>query len=166
MEHRNIYTSKSQDKPHSTSEHARHTTQDFRQVVMPFAASRGYTKTEMIRYDKIPPAWRGAYTVYLLHFDTEIGSDNVRGRAQHYVGMVKGVGRYDLEKRLWCHRKGYANSSKLTRAFFELGISFRVGHVWTRVCPEFERMVKDVHNNRSLCEICQGLPFLEPMTFF
>lgn len=113
----------------------------------------------MLKKHTFPQDLCGSCTVYLLHFHNEIGSQNIRGKAQHYVGIVFSPDPDALKKRLWCHRKGYTNSAKLTRAFFREGIPFFVGHIWRGVDPRVERLVKHIHKSRLVCEICQDLPF-------
>jgi len=114
---------------------------------------------ERVRKGTLLPEWEGSCTVYLLHFHAPIGSEHTRGKAQHYVGMVDSTDPDVLQKRLYCHRKGYANGAKITRAFFEQGIGFSVGHVWTGVSAQFERVVKNLHKNWTVCECCEDIPF-------
>jgi len=124
------------------------------------------SKVDRIRTNRLCRDWQGGCTVYLLHFHHDIGSDNVRGKARHYVGMVNSTDPDALRKRLYCHRKGYANGSKLTRAFFQEGIGFDVGHVWRGVIPHFEGLVKSIHNHRLCCELCQDMPFFDHLPLF
>ena len=124
------------------------------------------SKLERIRKGILRPEWQGTCQVYLLHFHDEIGSENTRGRAQHYIGMVASPYSYVLQKRLYCHKKGYANGSRLTRAFFIQGIGFEVGHIWTGVNAQFERIVKDLHKSWAVCEVCADIPFFDNVPTF
>jgi predicted GIY-YIG superfamily endonuclease len=127
-----------------------------------FFAPPKLRKLDRLRQGILPDAWRGTCTVYLLHFHRPIGNlKNRHGTARHYVGIVRSADPYALKKRLWQHRKGYLNASKITRALFQQGIGFHVGHVWRGVAPEFERVIKDWKNHKAFCEICQDVPFFD-----
>jgi len=124
-------------------------------------------KLDTLRRGLLPADLRGDCTVYLLHFHQVIGNlDSRHGTARHYVGIVRSLDPDALRRRLWQHKKGYANGSKITRAFFEQGIGFHVGHIWTGVSSEFERVVKDWKNHKDFCEICQDVPFFDYLPLY
>lgn len=132
-----------------------------------FFAPPKLRKLDRLRQGILPDVWRGTCTVYLLHFHQQIGNLEKRhGTARHYVGMVASTDPGALRKRLYCHRKGYANASKLTRALFQQGIGFDVGHVWQGVSRDFERVIKDWKNHKDFCEICQDVPFFDHFPLF
>jgi hypothetical protein len=124
-------------------------------------------KLDRLRQGILPDELRGHCTVYLLHFHEQIGNlDKRHGTARHYVGIVRSADPEVLRTRLAQHRKGYANASKITRALFEKGIGFDVGHVWHGVVSDFERVIKNWKQHSDFCEICQDVPFFDHMPIY
>jgi predicted GIY-YIG superfamily endonuclease len=91
--------------------------------------------------DGVPSRDRG--TVYILHYHEPIGARRVR----HYTGWAK-----YLPARILGHLAG--KGSKLTRAFFRLGIHFDIGFS-TPGTPAFERKIKRSRHAARLCSVCQ-----------
>lgn len=85
--------------------------------------------------------------VYLLHYERQLG------RAQHYLGASR-----DMFKRIDNHRKG--NGARMPAAFARAGIEFELARIWIAMEGEnpfyFERRIKQRHNSRQWCPICQG----------
>lgn len=123
------------------------------------------TKVERLQKGRVPPEYQGDGIVYLLHFAEEIGGDSPRGKARHYVGWVHGS-YFELQRRLKQHRKGYKNSSKLTKYLFEQGIGFELGMTWERVSPSFERYIKDHKKHRDFCLCCYNETHETDIPFF
>lgn len=88
-------------------------------------------------------------TVYLLHFTQPIGDlANPRGHAQHYLGSAD-----NLTQRLASHQVGHG--AAIMRACKERGIGFALARTWPGGRQE-ERRLKNRHNARALCPICNG----------
>jgi hypothetical protein len=87
---------------------------------------------------------------YLLHFDRPIGSDNPRGRAQHYLGYAD-----RLDRRALQHLTG--RGAKITQALVAHGIGFQIARTWPG-SRSFERKLKRRKEAPRLCPICRGLP--------
>jgi hypothetical protein len=87
---------------------------------------------------------------YLLHFDRAIGSDNPRGRAQHYLGYADRLDRRALE-----HLTG--RGAAITRALVAQGIGFVIARTWPGD-RSFERKLKNRKEAPRLCPICQRRP--------
>ena len=81
--------------------------------------------------------------VYLLHFEEKYG------HCQHYLGWASKGG---LKNRIQQHRDGIG--SKLTIAFYDAGIPFRVARVWRHATKLQEKRIRDKANNPKLCPIC------------
>lgn len=82
--------------------------------------------------------------VYLLHF-----SEPYKGFS-HYIGYSE-----QLPQRLFHHRKG--SGAKLLTACKESGITFTLVRVWINRDRSFERMLKNRHNHKLLCPVCNPL---------
>jgi hypothetical protein len=87
---------------------------------------------------------------YLLHFDQPIGSDNPRGRAQHYLGYAD-----RLDRRALQHLTG--RGAKITQALVARNIGFQIARTWPG-SRSFERKLKNYKGSNRLCPICRGLP--------
>ena len=79
--------------------------------------------------------------IYLLHFMEPIA------HAQHYTGSTR-----DLQRRFEEHHRG--EGAKITRAFAEAGIGFKVARVWETTSREAEQEIKAQKNGRQYCRIC------------
>jgi len=91
----------------------------------------------------------GQGVVYLLHFLQPIGNpNNPRGQAQHYIGWTP-----DAPKRFAKHTAG--QGSAIVRYVMAQGIGFVVAATWPGD-RRLERRLKDRHNARDLCPLCQG----------
>lgn len=87
--------------------------------------------------------------VYILHFD-----DPVSQHAQHYSGSTSA-----LRRRLESHASGHG--SKLTRELHTRGITWRLGALTECTITgmrQLERYLKDQHNAKRYCEICNPNP--------
>ena len=80
--------------------------------------------------------------VYLLHFTQPLH------HAQHYLGYAD-----DLERRLERHRTG--NGARLVQVCAEHGIDFVLVRTWEGG-RDLERHLKNQHNGRKLCPLCNG----------
>lgn len=88
-------------------------------------------------------------SVYLIHFDRPLGnSSNPRGQAQHYLGSTV----LRIEKRLSQHLAG--RGAKITAAAVRNQISLNLVRVWNEGDRELEIWLKELHNNRLLCPLC------------
>jgi predicted GIY-YIG superfamily endonuclease len=88
--------------------------------------------------------------VYLIHFETPLGSDNPRGKAQHYLGFT---GKESLEKRMARHASG--DGAAIMRAVKERGIDWQVARTWRDGSRALERRLKNYHKARQLCPLCR-----------
>jgi predicted GIY-YIG superfamily endonuclease len=82
--------------------------------------------------------------IYLIHFSKKFG------HAGHYLGLAS-----DFDSRMARHRKGHG--SNLIKKIQEAGIEWEVVRKWEigLDAPAAEKELKKMHNNRSLCPICQ-----------
>lgn len=88
--------------------------------------------------------------VYLLHLSKPLGNPlNSRGMARHYLGFTD-----SYQTRLEQHRRGAG--AALLRAAKLADIDFSLARVWPGATRAGERKLKDQHNARRLCPICQG----------
>ena len=85
-------------------------------------------------------------TVYLVHLDQKLGSENPKGSAGHYLGQTQ-----DLAKRLETHRAGLG--ARILAAAVDRGIGFEVVRTWPGGREE-ERALKGLHNAPKLCPRC------------
>jgi predicted GIY-YIG superfamily endonuclease len=86
--------------------------------------------------------WSG--TVYLVHFAAPLH------HAQHYLGWT----RLPVAERLALHQSGAG--AKLLRAAVERGIEFWVARTWPDVPQAIERKLKNRHDGRRLCPLCDA----------
>ena len=86
--------------------------------------------------------------VYLLHFDQPIGSDNPRGKAQHYIGSA-----YNVSSRMHQHLTG--RGARLTQVLKERGIGWCIARIWEGD-RAFERKLKNRKEAPRLCPICRA----------
>lgn len=88
-------------------------------------------------------------TVYLIHFDRPIGSDE--HSAQHYLGFAK-----NLKARLRHHQTG--NGAAIMAAVSALGIGWKVVKTWETTTDKeaylLEVKLKSRHNHKALCPVC------------
>lgn len=86
--------------------------------------------------------------VYILHFDSPIGSD--LHRAQHYIGSSEKV-----FERIQLHGTGKSDV-KIVNEFFRRGIGFEVGMIWHDADWLFERYLKEsVKQTKRVCLVCR-----------
>jgi len=86
---------------------------------------------------------------YLIHFDRPIGNpENSRGQAQHYLGSTV----LKVEERYRQHING--RGAKITAAAIRKNISLKLVRVWHEGDRELEIWLKELHNHRLLCPIC------------
>jgi hypothetical protein len=87
-------------------------------------------------------------TVYLIHFDRQIGNPNTpHGQAQHYLGYTK-----DLDVRLARHASGNG-ARRMEVIAAERGIAWQLARTWTGD-RALERRLKHQKNGPRLCPIC------------
>jgi predicted GIY-YIG superfamily endonuclease len=84
-------------------------------------------------------------TVYLLHFDR---AHPLAPHEQHYIGFTS----LPLQERVERHKSG--NGAKLVACMQALSIGFQVVRVWENVPYAFERKLKNCHNHKRFCPIC------------
>lgn len=91
--------------------------------------------------------------VYLLHFDAQLGPPgSTHGRAQHYLGFTPD---HNLENRLDEHAHG--GGAKITAAFAQHAIPFRLARLWPNGDPKLEKHLKHYKNAPArLCPICKA----------
>lgn len=85
-------------------------------------------------------------TVYLIHFENPVSTGHT---CQHYIGWAN-----DLPRRIQEHMSGHG--ARLTQVACERGIRMTVAKIWTGTDRNFERRLKNRHNGRKLCPICNG----------
>ena len=85
-------------------------------------------------------------TVYLLHFSDPIAPG--RHTCQHYLGYAD-----DLAPRVHAHAHGAG--ARLTQVAIERGLTFVVARTWDGD-RTLERQLKNRHDGRRLCPICNG----------
>ena len=85
-------------------------------------------------------------TVYLLHFSDPIAPG--RHTAQHYLGYAD-----DLAPRVNAHMHGAG--ARFTQVAKERGLTFVVVRTWDGD-RKLERQLKNRHEGRRLCPICNG----------
>lgn len=85
-------------------------------------------------------------TIYLLHFSAPIAPG--RHTAQHYLGYAD-----DLSARVVAHMAGAG--ARLTQVARERGLTFVVVRTWEGD-RQLERQLKNRHEGRRLCPICNG----------
>lgn len=83
-------------------------------------------------------------TVYLLHFARPVCATRT---TQHYLGSTA-----DLAKRLHQHQTGQSHA-RLPTVAFERGIEMILARTWSGG-REYERRLKDRHEGKRLCPIC------------
>jgi len=83
--------------------------------------------------------------VYLLHMDQP------HYHAQHYLGWSK-----DVDTRLMHHWQcaGCTWCANFPHKMRSLGHVWELARVWPNVPKEYERTLKNRHNGRKLCPIC------------
>lgn len=87
------------------------------------------------------------YYVYVLHCESKLAD-----HANHYCGATA-----DLRARLIQHATG--RGARITRAYLEAGIAWRVATVFTlshRGQFEAERRIKKGHRTSRYCSVCSG----------
>lgn len=90
-------------------------------------------------------------TVYLLHFDGQIGdSSRPIARAQHYVGW------YLDPSRLNYHRNG-TSGVHIVLAFFRAGYPFTVARTRPGTKAD-ERRIKNAGGQTRYCPVCSSKP--------
>lgn len=87
--------------------------------------------------------------VYLIHF-----SKSFKGK-QHYIGYTE-----NLEQRIHAHRCT-CDGAQILKAARQNGVSFKVVRVWENGDRALERKLKNRHNSKQLCLLCQGKEFEE-----
>jgi len=88
--------------------------------------------------------WSTTGTVYLVHCARPLH------HAQHYLGWT----RLPVVDRLALHQSGAG--AKLLRAAVERGIEFWVTRTWLDVPQAIERKLKQRHDGRRLCPLCDA----------
>lgn len=84
--------------------------------------------------------------VYLLHFADKLS------HSQHYAGCTR-----SLRKRLESHARGHG--SAICRELHKQGIPWQLAGLWVVIDSHqyrVERMLKDTHNMRRYCPLCNG----------
>ncbi len=88
-----------------------------------------------------------AGTVYLLHFDTPLGTVG-RGSASHYLGYTS-----NLKHRLLEHEAG-TSQARIVQVLRQRGGTFRLARTW-RGTRTYERRLKKNGHFNLLCPICK-----------
>lgn len=82
---------------------------------------------------------------YLIHADVKLHN------IQHYIGWTT---HKNVWRRLEDHRAG--RGSRLTKAFVNKKITFRIVRIWPNGNKSLERDLKDHHKAKDLCPICNS----------